>query len=301
MNVKGPTTDIKISDDYTMHVGESNLIVTTAGVGGAWATKNEWQNQVMLEIAGLNRKYLVDCSGDARHSLGEINVNSDDIYSVVVSHLHGDHVDGLEWLGFKNVVFNKPLINLFFPSVLKEGLTKIFMPKMGNFENGQTKKMDDYFNMKSCGTETPFVIDCGQDWSLTATYIAVPHVNEPSLFSSFKDSASFALLIKLHEFQTDSIATVLLSNDCRYCPNILTKYMVNASLIFHDASVFGGVHAKYDDLKNYPEAIRKKMILYHSSMPLPNVSELFMGQAIKGASYRVPYNFKVTRNSITSI
>lgn len=267
---------------------ESNLVVTVLGSGGAWAPVGIWQNQVMLEIAGLGRKYLIDASGHLQLSMEAAGVDPALIRAVIVTHLHGDHIDGLEWLGFRSKVMSLPNIDLFLHPNLKRGLTNIVEAKMGNFDEKEMT-LSSYFNVWTWTEHSPVLVDKGEGWELTAKFIPVPHGIRVKDFSTNPSSSSYAVLIKLHDFNQDRVATVLFSSDCRYCPEALEKTMREVGLIFHDASPFGGVHAKASELLQYPESIRSKMVLYHCATKLPEASQ-FMDQAATGSVYRVNYS-----------
>src|SRR5205823_3759526 len=51
------------------------------------------------------KRLLLDCGADARHSLHRLGYDYKDIDAVYISHLHSDHIGGLEWLAI-NRKFN---------------------------------------------------------------------------------------------------------------------------------------------------------------------------------------------------
>jgi len=73
------------------------------GTGSAFTIKN-WQSNVLVEVEDgtVVRRLLIDAGGDIRHSLAEQKLNYMDVDAVFISHLHGDHAQGLEYLGFCN-------------------------------------------------------------------------------------------------------------------------------------------------------------------------------------------------------
>ncbi len=63
------------------------------GVGGAF-TKSNYHNNYIIQ---LDEKYmLIDAGTTLRYSLQEAGFNYSDIHFVFISHLHFDHVGGLE-------------------------------------------------------------------------------------------------------------------------------------------------------------------------------------------------------------
>ena len=63
-----------------------------AGVGSAFTTKEYWQSNMIVSHDGKN--LLIDCGGDIRFSLAELNMSYKDIDAVYISHLHADHIGG---------------------------------------------------------------------------------------------------------------------------------------------------------------------------------------------------------------
>jgi ribonuclease BN (tRNA processing enzyme) len=72
--------------------------LTFLGTGSAFTMKN-WQTNMLMEFDD-GYKLLIDCGGDIRFALAEYELSYLDINGVYVSHLHADHIGGLEWLAF---------------------------------------------------------------------------------------------------------------------------------------------------------------------------------------------------------
>src|SRR4051812_40655409 len=68
-----------------------------AGVGSAFALEN-FQSNMVLEHHG--KRLLIDAGGDVRFSLAKLGMTYKDLDAVYISHLHGDHTHGMEWLCF---------------------------------------------------------------------------------------------------------------------------------------------------------------------------------------------------------
>ena len=67
------------------------------GTGSAFTLENYQSNMVVEVNDGL---LLIVCGSDARRSAANLGWSAFDIMDVYVSHLHADHIGGLEWLGF---------------------------------------------------------------------------------------------------------------------------------------------------------------------------------------------------------
>jgi ribonuclease BN (tRNA processing enzyme) len=73
--------------------------ITFIGSGSAFTTNNYHSN---ILITSNNKNLLIDCGSDARFALKEAGYSFNDIDGIFVSHLHADHIGGLEWLGLTN-------------------------------------------------------------------------------------------------------------------------------------------------------------------------------------------------------
>ena len=72
--------------------------LTFLGAGSAFTMQNR-QSNLLLESEN-GKKLLIDAGSDIRHSLSLLGYDHLDLDGVYISHCHGDHVGGLEWLGF---------------------------------------------------------------------------------------------------------------------------------------------------------------------------------------------------------
>lgn len=84
-------------------------------------------------ITSNDKHLLIDCGSDARFALKDAGYSYKDIHSVYVSHLHADHVGGLEWLGLTNkfaslehrrpvLIAHKNLLNTLWTHCLSGGM-----------------------------------------------------------------------------------------------------------------------------------------------------------------------------------
>jgi ribonuclease BN (tRNA processing enzyme) len=71
--------------------------ITFLGTGGAFTDYrlNYHNNAVVPTSEGY---VLIDCGGTAVQSLKELGIPLEQVYGVIVTHLHGDHIGGLEQL-----------------------------------------------------------------------------------------------------------------------------------------------------------------------------------------------------------
>lgn len=223
--------------------------LTFLGTGSAFAMKN-WQTNMLIEIDDY--KLLIDCGTDARFSLAEQGLSHLDINGVYISHLHADHVGGLEWLGFytyfdprckfrPDLYISKSLAGRLWSNTLSGGMESIA---------NKTNELATYFDVDKIDKNGDFSIE-----SINFKPIQVVHiVNDASV------EPTFGLMI------TDEDRKIFITTDTQYCPAQIMNFYEDADLIFQDCETIpfkSGVHAHYSELKELPEHIRKKMWLCH--------------------------------------
>lgn len=71
--------------------------ITFLGSGSAFTMSN-FQSNILIE--NDKEKLLFDCGGDIRWSLKENGLSAFDIDGIYLSHLHADHIGGLEYIAF---------------------------------------------------------------------------------------------------------------------------------------------------------------------------------------------------------
>ncbi len=233
------------------------LSVTFAGVGGAGAEQRYYQSNMIITDADNNR-LLFDCGTDIRFSLREFGVTNESISgyfdAVYISHLHADHVGGLEWLGFCTYYNkNKQRPKLFAERAIIDDIWSILKHGM-QWGATKTLRLEDYFDVHplECGKHTIWkgnLLEPVQTHHFTSPTGVMP---------------SFGLLIQSMNSQRDH--KLLISGDNQFRADWLCELAPQCKLIFHDCETGehrSGVHAHYSDLVTLPEEVRKKMWLYH--------------------------------------
>jgi len=116
--------------------------ILALGTGSAF-TLNNYQMSFLIDD-----ELLFDCGGDIRFALRDQGLNHRDIKNVFASHLHGDHVGGLEWLGFSSYFDPScPRPNLFISESLVDPLwDKCLAGGMGSLQ-GLICNLHTYFNV----------------------------------------------------------------------------------------------------------------------------------------------------------
>lgn len=264
--------------------------LTFAGCKGAFAEEafdgKSYQSIALLEgmcpTNGVD-SMLLDCGGDVRLALRDLRdfgrpaPTITQLKSVYVTHLHGDHVGGLEWLAFK-AFFSKHRPTMFISSDMAGDLWSSCL--RGGLESLQAGLVEDesadlstYFQVKKIRPNGSFKT-CG----CTCRPVQMTHV-----VNFFRHNPAYGLFIQ-HD---QSGVKTLFTGDTQFAPNQLADYYNLADVIFHDcetAPYKSKVHANYVDLNTLPAEIKQKMWLYHyNDGPLPDaVADGFAGFVHRG-------------------
>jgi len=244
-----------------------------SGVGGAFASPEQFQTNAFL-IAD-NGVMLIDCGSDARHALSKQGVTVTDIDAVYISHLHADHVGGMEWLAFSTyfhpnlqrplLFANVNLMNDMWNHTLRGGLDSI---------EGKLMDLTDYFECK------PLVPNGSFEWQ----GVRFEPVQTVHVMAGRKIVHSYGLMLAFLNKDGDE-RRVFYTSDTQFCPNQISTFYQKADLIFHDCETTlfkSGVHAHIDDLKTLPAETKAKMWLMHYMRPEADLQELAASEGFAG-------------------
>jgi len=247
------------------------------GTGNAFTTGANWQSNFLLEKdveeggEKTTKRLLIDCGADVRHALHDVGLTLTDITDVYISHLHNDHIGGLEGLGFSTYfVPGLPRPKMYVSRFLKNEVWKALEPGMKSIQGNQVG-MSDYFEVFSVPKNGAFIWE-GIEFQL----VQVVHIMD-----AYALVPSFWLL-----WETDYIK-VFLTADTQFNPNQIRDFYNKANVILHDCETSkfpSGVHAHYNELRTLDDATKRKMYLYHYHPgDRPDASEKgFAGWLYKG-------------------
>jgi ribonuclease BN (tRNA processing enzyme) len=229
------------------------------GTGSAFTMKN-WQSNFLIRQNG--KCLLLDAGGDCRFSLAELGITINDIDAVYVSHLHADHIGGLEWGGFITLFNPKLKKPTMFgeANLLRDLWNKSLVGGMEGLEgtkyieeHGNGVLLSTYFEVSPIATNSSFVWE-----SIKFDIIQSVHIT-----CKYALSSSFGLMWT----DPDTKERVYLTTDCQYSPEASMKaFYTEAGHIFHDCETSkfkSGVHANYEDLRTLPTDLKAKIWLYH--------------------------------------
>ena len=216
--------------------------VTWNGTGSAWAAKFG-NSSAVVEAEGV--RLLVDCGHTVPARLPGMGLTLRDLDAVFISHLHGDHVYGLEEWGFRNFLIWNSCPTLFLGDAIAAPLwTHVLSGTMAQVCE-HTCLLHDYFTTAPLA---PFVPRAFGPFTLEiCPVVHVPHAQ------------AFGLKVRAGDacvaFTCDSLAPV---------PE---WFYADTQAVFHDCAFYPWnpetVHAHFEQIREYPEAWRAKTFLVH--------------------------------------
>ena len=134
------------------------LKLTFLGAGSAFTIGEDNYHSNML-LQKDDDSLLIDAGSDIRFSLNKLHLTYLDIRNIYISHLHADHIGGLEWLAlttyFDPRYENKP--NLYISEHLVRDLWEKSLS--GGLSTLQTEQasLEHFFNVKPLKQHEQFV------------------------------------------------------------------------------------------------------------------------------------------------
>jgi ribonuclease BN (tRNA processing enzyme) len=247
------------------------------GVGSQSAGHDQYHSNMVI-TSRTGQRMLVDCGGDARFSLAESGLRQNDIDAVYISHLHSDHIGGMEWLALSTYFAKeRRRLSLFGEAHLLDRLWENSLK--GGLECLRWKRMElaDYFDCHALAEGTPFLWE-----GISFGMVKMLHITGEQCHHD-----SYGLLVDTAQ---PGGKAIFISTDAVFQPELLEKISKKVDLIFHDCETAPHktqVHAHYDQLATLPASIRQKMWLYHyQAAPVCNASkDGFQGFVAKGQEF----------------
>ena len=202
------------------------------GIGSAFNHKLG-SNSALIGFNGTN--LLLDCGHDIPYRLEKLNIDSK-IKNIWISHLHADHVGGIEEMLFKSKFKFNNKINI----MIHEDNETYFRTYLNNsMLAGTGQFIDDYANI--IAVKDSFNIQ-GEIFNLEKTN----HINGMPSHMIIGNDFIFTSDSKVIDYRNIN--------------------MDNIKYIFHDTqlnSYPNNVHATLDELLSLPEEIREKIYCMH--------------------------------------
>ena len=224
------------------------------GVGEAFAKTLFQTNYLVTPADGA--PFLVDFGHTAPRALRVHGMAMESVAQVLLSHLHADHIGGLEELGFTGTFAWGRRIQLFIPEnllpllwdhCLSGGMGQRLQQADGSSRDAD---LETYFDVTAVtsGAELRF-------GSVRVRPFATPHVpGRPSWGFLLEDDATGG--------------SALLTCDSRFHRDNLEIHGTSATVVFHDCQLKTNgahIHATLDELLTLPDAWQRKILLVHYS------------------------------------
>jgi ribonuclease BN (tRNA processing enzyme) len=219
-----------------------SISIQMLGTGFAFS-KKYYNNNALVRCNGYT--LLVDCGFTAPRSLYELNIKPYQIDGIFITHLHADHIGGLEEFAFQMMYTYRKKPTMFIPSTLRTTLWEHCL--RGGLESipDHNDSLDSYFNVVEIPVNTRTEIVKG----FTVETFPTKHIPE---------KPSYAVLFNDHFFY---------SADTCFDRKMLEMlyYQRDCDTIFHDCQLYSPetVHATLSDLLTLPEEIQRIIYLMH--------------------------------------
>ena len=216
------------------------------GVGDAFTSKY-FNTSFLVRHEGYT--LAIDCPDRYRGVLASasaatgLDLQLEGVDAFLITHLHGDHVNGLESVSFYRRFREGRKVDLWAQEKILEDLwpkrLQVALEPMFDGEGWGTNSCEEYFNFNTLAVGKvnqigPFTVEA---------YLTLHHLRATALKISVDGK------------------TVGYSCDTRFDPNLI-EFLSPADLIFHETNVGPG-HSDYQQLKALAGDIRAKMRLVH--------------------------------------
>lgn len=229
--------------------------ITFLGTGSAFTIENYQSNYV---LHSNEKKLLIDAGDDLRRSLAKQGLSYKNITDVYISHLHGDHTSGLEYLAL-NSYFDptKEKINLYGNHRVLDDLWNVVLQGRLKSIVGTRIELKDYFNIYPIQENGEFI------WQNNKFKL----VQSVHIMDGFSIVSSYGLMITIDIINKKLFFTT----DTQFNPNQIKDFYNMADFIIQDCEctyyngkpVMSNVHAHFEELKTLPNETTKKMAFTH--------------------------------------
>ncbi|WP_183598677.1 MBL fold metallo-hydrolase [Paenibacillus phyllosphaerae] len=215
------------------------------GTGSAFA-KQYYNNNALLHAHG--QTVLLDCGITAPLALHRLGKSFSEIDALLISHIHADHVGGMEEFAFQMKFVHKRKVPLYIPAPLIEPLWETTLK--GGLMQEELTSLDAYFEVHPLQEGERAFISPG----IEVTPIRTKHIPNKASYSFFINDTFFY------------------SADMKFDAGLLNQLVEQGcTKIFHDCQLKppGAVHATLDQLLTLPASIQERIWLMHYDDTMP--------------------------------
>lgn len=247
--------------------------VLLGGVGDAFSTRHHGTHLLVRKDGFL---LGVDCPDTFRHGLKEHRFSEEeeyldvgDIDAMFITHLHGDHVNGLEMtLAIRTMVLGKePLPVYGIPEVVERLWPERLKVSLGQMYNGkeyQTVEAGRFMDVRAVTENMSTQIGpFGLELMRTRHHI-------PTTAMRIRDGESL----------------LAYSCDTAFTPALIDWLEKDADVILHECT-FGKAHTQLPDLLSLPASIKSRMVVVHYSDQMIGMGSSELPFGVQGQVLRV--------------
>ncbi|MCI3921473.1 MBL fold metallo-hydrolase [Paenibacillus sp. TRM 82003] len=218
-----------------------SIVIQMIGTGSAFA-KRYFNNNAIVTVNGY--RLLIDCGITAPYALHQLGTALPDLDGILITHIHGDHVGGLEEIAFRMKFIHQDKLTLFVPSTIERTLWESTL-KGGMDEGDGHIELSHYFDVTTLNANEPTQVHEG----FTLELIPTEHI---------PGKPSYAVLLN---------ETVFYSSDMIFAPDLLNDLTTSGRCkhILHDCQLtgHGQVHTTLQELLTLPESMQERIWLMH--------------------------------------
>lgn len=231
--------------------------ITMLGVGSAFSRLR--RNSSLMAESGATR-LVVDCGRTVPVALEEAGFGLADVTGFLITHLHADHIGGLEEVALSARFFERARVRLYGTASMLDRLWSCSLKGGLEFVEAELgtavpQTLEDFFE--------PVVVPMGAFFEISPDLRVRLH---PTYH--VRGMESYAVEVEAPPGGRDH--RVFFTGDTRFDPALIVRATTEACRVLHDCQLvdFGegnrlGVHCSYRQLLGLPPEIRAQLWLYH--------------------------------------
>ncbi len=253
----------------------STMTLRFLGAGGAFSRR--YGTTCSLLTVATGERWLIDCGRQAPDQLWAAGLDWHEITGQIITHVHGDHIFGLEDFAFQRfyesrhgvpgVLFGGPKPRFIAHGAVRDEVWESMAASLRYVKDAQG-------NPRSGTFEHYFDVVAAMAWDEPRANAwrhserfrsgALELVARESEHVPGKPSCSLEIQLAGMDGGEDRIAWW--SGDCTVDTEFLVALEPRTTIYFHDCTFTdypGQVHGAFSLLEKLPEAVRRKMVLMH--------------------------------------
>lgn len=251
----------------------SSMTLRFLGTGGAFSRR--YGTTCSLVTLPSGERWLIDCGRQAPDQLWEAGLDWHEIAGQIVTHVHGDHIFGLEDFAFQRyyqsgqvlaIMAGGPRPKFIAHEAVRDEVWESLAASLRYLKIGDDPRagtLESYFQIiEPSAFEGPGL----NPWRHSETFACggLELVARESEHVPGKPSCSLELQVGRDQQGRERIAWW--SGDCTVDAEFLSSIEARTTIYFHDCTFTdypGQVHGAFRLLEQLPERVRHKMVLMH--------------------------------------